>query len=79
MHRRIDVSRLPAPRVLGPSGVGMKARGFEGDLAVPADGRTGARVWVGHLLWAEATRSGAINLKGPRGHFAPVLQPARVG
>lgn len=112
MHRRIDVSRLPAPRVvvrfelrgvpprcwpmrtcwlvLEPSGVDvcMKDPGFEVDLMIHADVGALARVWAGHLVWAEAVRSGDIKVKGPRAivqafpgwlqlsHFARVLQPA---
>jgi len=113
MHRRIDVSRLPSPRVvvqfelrgvpsrcskmrtcwlvLERSGVDvcMKDPGFEVDITVHADVRALARVWAGHIGWAEAVRSGGIKLEG-RGaiiqafpswlqlsHFARVLQPAR--
>ena len=112
MHRRIDVSHLPAPRVvvrfdlrgvpsrclqirtswlvLQRSGVDvcMKDPGFEVDLNVHADVGALARVWAGHLVWAQAVRSGSIKLEGPRtlvqafpgwlqlSHFARVLQPA---
>ncbi|HXJ83586.1 MAG TPA: winged helix-turn-helix transcriptional regulator [Candidatus Methylomirabilis sp.] len=113
MHRRIDVSHLPAPRVvvrfelrgvtsrsqrtwtswlvLERSGVDvcMKDPGFAVDMTVHADMGVFARVWTGHLPWADAVRSGHIKLEGPRAlvqafpgwlqlsHFARVLQPAR--
>jgi putative sterol carrier protein len=69
----------------------MKDPGFEADLAVRADVGALARVWAGHLDWAEAVRSGGITLEGPPAfvqafpgwlllsHFAQVLKPARVG
>ena len=115
MHRRIDVSRLPAPRVvvrfelrgvpsrclrmqtcwlvLGPSGVDVcvKDPGFAVDMIVHADVGALARVWAGHLVWADAVRSGGIRLEGAKAivqafpgwlklsHFARVLQPARAG
>ncbi len=115
MHRRIDVSRLPALRVvvrfefrgvpsrclqlrtcwlvLERSGVDvcMKDPGFEVDLKVHADVGALARVWAGHLAWAEAVRSGGIKLDGSKtivqafpswlklSHFARVLQPAHAG
>lgn len=113
MHRGIDISRLPAPRVvvqfefrrspargrlmrrcwlvLQRSGVDlcMKHPAFEVDLVVHADVGTLARVWVGHLAWAEAVRSGGIRLEGPSAivqafpgwlqlsHFARVLPSTR--
>jgi DNA-binding HxlR family transcriptional regulator len=112
MHRRIDVSRLPAPRVvarfefrgvpsrcskmrtcwlvLEPSGVDvcMRDPGFEVDMTVHADVGALARVWAGHVAWAQAVRSGGIKLEGPRAlvqafpgwlrlsHFAHVVQAA---
>jgi DNA-binding HxlR family transcriptional regulator len=115
MHRRIDLSRLPKPRVvvrfefrgvparcmqvrtawlvLEKSGadVCMRDPGFEVDLIVHADVGALARVWAGHLEWAEAVRARSIKLEGPRAlvhafpgwlllsHFAEVLKPARVG
>jgi DNA-binding HxlR family transcriptional regulator len=113
MHRRIDVSHLPAPRVvvrfelrgvpsrclrmwmcwlvLERSGVDvcMRDPGFAVDMTVHADVGALARVWTGHLGWADAVRSGGIKLEGPKAlvqafpgwlqlsHFAQVLQPAR--
>jgi DNA-binding HxlR family transcriptional regulator len=115
MHRRIDVSRLPAPRVvvrfefrgaphrclnvrtswlvLERSGADVCAKdpGFAVDLAVHADVGALARVWTGHLVWAQAVRSGDIKLEGPRAlaeafpswlqlsHFAHVPRAARAG
>jgi DNA-binding HxlR family transcriptional regulator len=115
MHRRIDVSHLPAPRVvvrfefrgvpprclqlrtawlvLERSGVDvcMKDPGFEVDMTVRADVGALARVWAGHLAWAEAVRAGGIKLEGARAvvqafpgwlqlsHFARVLQRAHAG
>jgi DNA-binding HxlR family transcriptional regulator len=111
MHRRIDVSRLPAPRVvvrfdlrgvpsrcpmwtawlvLERSGVDvcLKDPGFPIDITVQADVGALARVWTGHLRWADGVGSGSIRLEGPRAlvqafpgwlqlsHFARVLQPA---
>lgn len=113
MHRRIDVSHLPATRVvvrfelrgmpsrcqqmrtcwlvLEPSGVDvcLKDPGFAVDMIVHADVGALARVWTGHLVWADAVRSGGIKLEGPRAivqafpnwlqlsHFARVLRPSR--
>ena len=113
MHRRIDVSHLPAMRVvvrfelrgmpsrcqqmrtcwlvLEPSGVDvcLKDPGFAVDMIVHADVGALARVWTGHLVWADAVRSGGIKLEGPRAivqafpnwlqlsHFARVLRPSR--
>jgi len=76
--------------VLEPADVDvcMKDPGFEVDLTVHADVGALARVWAGHVVWAEAVRSGGIRLEGPRplvkafptwlklSHFARVLQPA---
>src|SRR5262245_22031442 len=67
----------------------MKDPGFEVDVAVHSYLGAVARVWGGHLGWAEAVRSGGIKLTGRRAivqafpgwlelsHFAHVLQPAR--
>jgi putative sterol carrier protein len=44
----------------------MKEPGFEVDTTVHADVGALARVWAGHLAWAEAVRSGGIKLEGPR-------------
>ncbi len=115
MHRRIDVSHLPAPRVvvrfdfrgvpsrclqlksswlvLERSGVDVctKDPGYVVDLTVHADVGALARVWAGHLAWAEAVRAGGIKLEGARAvaqafpgwlqlsHFARVLQRAHTG
>jgi DNA-binding HxlR family transcriptional regulator len=115
MRRRIDVSRLPAPRVvvrfeyrgaparcrglrtcwliLERTGADLcvKDPGFGVDLVVHADVGTIARVWAGHLSFAEGVRSGGLRLEGPRAlvrafpgwlllsHFASVLRPAHAG
>ena len=115
MHRRIDLSRLPKPRVvvrfefrgvpprcmqvrtawlvLEKSGtdVCMRDPGYEVDLVVHAEVGTLARVWAGHLRFAEGVRAGGIKLDGPRAlvaafpswlmlsPFAEVLQAARAG
>jgi len=112
MHRRIDVSRLPKPRVVvrfelrgvparcmqlrvswlvlegAGADVCMRDPGFDVDLVLRADIGALARVWAGHLDWAEAVRGGTIKLDGPRtlvhefprwlllSHFAHVLKPA---
>ncbi|PYM16324.1 MAG: transcriptional regulator [Candidatus Rokuibacteriota bacterium] len=113
MHRRIDVSRLPKPRVvvrfelrgvpprcmqlrvcwlvLERAGVDvcMRDPGFDVDLVVHADVGALARVWAGHLQWADAVRARGIRLVGPRAlvqefpgwlllsHFAHVRRLAR--
>ena len=115
MHRRIDLSRLPAPRVvvrlefrgvparclqmrtswlvLERSGadVCVKDPGFDVDLVLRADVGPLARVYTGHLSFADGVRAGGIKLEGPRAlvqefprwlqqsHFAEALKPARVG
>ena len=77
--------------VLEPSGVDvcLKDPGFAVDMIVHADVGALARVWTGHLVWADAVRSGGIKLEGPRAivqafpnwlqlsHFARVLRPSR--
>jgi len=113
MHRRIDVSHLPEPRVvvrfelrgvpsrcrqtwtcwlvLERSGadVCMRDPGFAVDAVLHANVGALARVWTGHLGWADAVRSGGIRLEGPKAiveafpgwlelsHFARVLRPSR--
>jgi len=115
MRRRIDLSRLPAPRVvvrfefrgvparclqmrtswlvLERSGadVCVKDPGFDVDLVLRADVGTLARVYTGHLSFADGLRAGGLELEGPRAlvqefprwlvqsHFAEALKPARVG
>jgi DNA-binding HxlR family transcriptional regulator len=115
MRRRIDVSRLPAPRVvvrfefrgvpprcrnmrtcwliLERSGVDLciKDPGFEVDLVVDADIGTMARVWAGHLSFAQGVRGGGLRLEGPRAlvqafpgwlllsHFAQALRSVPAG
>jgi DNA-binding PadR family transcriptional regulator len=77
--------------VLERSGVDvcMRDPGYDVDLVVGADVGALARVWAGHLAFAEAVRSGGIKLEGAKAlvqafpgwwqlsHFARVLQPAR--
>jgi DNA-binding HxlR family transcriptional regulator len=115
IRRRVDVSRLPKPRVVvqfefrgvPPRCRGMrtcwlvlqrkdvdvciKDPGFPVDLVVHADMATLARVWAGHLTFAQGTRSGGLRIEGPRAlvqafpdwlllsHYARVLQPAHAG
>jgi len=115
IRRRVDVSRLPQPRVVvqfefrgvPPRCRGMrtcwlvlqrkdvdiciKDPGFPVDLVVHADMATLARVWAGHLTFAQGTRSGGLRIEGSRAlvqafpdwlllsHYARVLQPAHAG
>jgi DNA-binding HxlR family transcriptional regulator len=115
IRRRVDVSRLPKPRVVvqfefrgvPPRCRGMrtcwlvlqrrdvdvciKDPGFPVDLVVHADMATLARVWAGHLTFAQGTRSGGLRVEGARAlvrafpdwlllsHYARVLQPAHAG
>ena len=115
MHRRIDLARLPARRVvarfdfrafpprcrglrtcwlvLTREGVDVcvKDPGHDVDLEVTADAAAFARVWTGHLTFAQAIRSGGVQVEGPRdlvrafptwlllSHFAHVDRAARVG
>jgi hypothetical protein len=74
--------------VLEPAGadVCMRDPGFDVDLVLRADIGALARVWAGHLDWAESVRAGTIKLDGPRAlvqefprwlmlsHFAEVLK-----
>jgi DNA-binding HxlR family transcriptional regulator len=69
----------------------LKDPGFDVDLVVAADVQVLARVWMGQLGFAEATRSGGIRLEGPRelvrafpgwlqlSHYAHVERPAHAG
>jgi DNA-binding HxlR family transcriptional regulator len=115
IRRRVDVSRLPKPRVVvqfefrgvPPRCRGMrtcwlvlrrkdvdvciKDPGFPVDLVVHAEMATLARVWAGHLTFAQGTRSGGLRIEGSRAlvqafpdwlllsHYARVLQPAHAG
>ena len=66
----------------------MRDPGFAVDAVLHADVSALARVWTGHLVWADAVRSGGIKLEGPRAiveafpgwlelsHFARVLRPS---
>jgi hypothetical protein len=69
----------------------LKDPGFEVDLLVTADAAAMARVWTGATTFAQAVRSGGLQLEGPRdlvrafpswlllSHFAHVERPARAG
>ncbi|HEU5192228.1 MAG TPA: helix-turn-helix domain-containing protein [Methylomirabilota bacterium] len=112
IKRRVDLSRLPKPRVvvrfelrgvparcrnmrttwlvLEPTGVDVciKDPGFPVDLVLQADMATLARVWAGHVTFAQGARTGGLRLEGPRelvhafpgwlklSHFAAVLRSA---
>jgi DNA-binding HxlR family transcriptional regulator len=74
----------------GPD-VCLKDPGFDVDLVVTADAATFARVWTGHLTFAQAVQSGGLQVEGARdlvrafpswlklSHFAHVERPARAG
>ena len=115
MHRRVDTSRLPKPRVVvrfefrgvparcmqvktawlvlerTGNDVCMRDPGFEVDLVVRADVATMAKVWAGHLRFADGVRAGGIKLEGSRAlvaafpswlllsHFATVAPRAHAG
>jgi hypothetical protein len=69
----------------------LKDPGFEVDLVVSADAAAMARVWTGATTFAQAVRSGGLQVAGPRdlvrafpswlllSHFAHVERPARAG
>ena len=69
----------------------LKDPGFDVDLVVTADATTFARVWTGHVTFAQAAQSGGVGVEGPRdlvrafpgwlllSHFAQVERPARAG
>ena len=112
IKRRVDLSRLPKPRVVvrfelqgvparcrnmrttwlifEPTGVDVciKDPGYAVDLVLQADMATLARVWAGHLTFAQGIRSGGLRLEGSRelvlafpgwlrlSPFAAVLRPA---
>jgi hypothetical protein len=69
----------------------IKDPGYPVDLVLHANMATLARVWAGHLTFAQAVRSGDLRLEGARplvqafpnwlllSHYAPVLQPAHAG
>ena len=44
----------------------MKDAGFDVDLVIIADAGAMARVWTGHMTFAQAVRSGGLRLEGPR-------------
>jgi DNA-binding HxlR family transcriptional regulator len=69
----------------------LKDPGFDVDVVVSAEATAMARIWTGHLDFAQAVRSGAVRLEGPRplvqalpgwlklSHFAHTAQPAHAG
>jgi DNA-binding HxlR family transcriptional regulator len=69
----------------------IKDPGFDVDLVVHADIGVMARVWAGHLTFAQGVRTGGLRVEGPRAlaaafpswlllsHFAQVLRPAHAG
>lgn len=44
----------------------LKDPGYDVDLVLSADAATMARIWMGALKFADAVRSGAVRLEGPR-------------
>jgi hypothetical protein len=44
----------------------LKDPGYDVDLVLGADAATMARIWMGALRFADAVRSGAVRLEGPR-------------
>jgi DNA-binding HxlR family transcriptional regulator len=79
--------------ILEPKGTDLclKDPGFDVDLVVTADAAAIARVWTGAITFAQAVRSGGLEVEGPRdlvrafptwlllSHFAHVERPARAG
>ncbi len=73
------------------SDVCLKDPGYDVDLVVSADAGAMARVWTGHMTFAQAVRSGGLRMEGPAdlvhafptwlllSHFAHVERPASVG
>jgi DNA-binding HxlR family transcriptional regulator len=69
----------------------LKDPGFEVQVIVDAQAAAMARIWMGQLEFAQAVRSGAVRLEGPRAlvqalpgwlllsHYADVPRPARAG
>lgn len=69
----------------------FKDAGFDVDVVVTADAATMARVWMGHVSFASAVRSGGVRVEGRRelvqafpgwlllSHFAHVERPAHAG
>jgi DNA-binding HxlR family transcriptional regulator len=79
--------------ILEPTGTDLclKDPGFDVDLVVTADAAAIAQVWTGAITFAQAVRSGGVEMEGPRdlvrafptwlllSHFAHVERPARAG
>jgi DNA-binding HxlR family transcriptional regulator len=69
----------------------LKDPGFEVHVVVDAQAAAMARIWMGQLEFAQAVRSGAVRVEGPRtlvhalpgwlllSHYAHVARPARAG
>ena len=69
----------------------LKDPGFDVDLVVTADAATFARVWTGHVTFAQAVQSGGVRVEGARdlardfpgwlllSHFAHVERRVRAG
>jgi DNA-binding HxlR family transcriptional regulator len=79
--------------ILEPKGTDLclKDPGFDVDLVVTADAAAMAKVWTGAITFAQAVRSGGLEVEGPRdlvrafptwlllSHFAHVERPVRAG
>jgi hypothetical protein len=69
----------------------LKDHGFDVDVVVSAEVEAMARIWMGQVEFAQALRSGAVRLDGPRplvqalpgwlrlSHYAHVARPAPAG
>jgi len=69
----------------------LKDPGHDVDLVITADAGAMARVWTGHLTFAQAVRSGGLRIEGPSAlvrafpswlllsHFAHTERHAAVG
>lgn len=69
----------------------LRDPGFDVDVVVSAEAGTMARIWMGQADFAQAVRSGAVRLQGPRplvhalpgwlllSHYAHVARPAPAG
>jgi len=69
----------------------LKDPGFDVDVVVSAEAATMVRIWTGHTDFAQAQRSGAVRLEGPRplvqalpgwlmlSHYAHVERPVHAG
>jgi hypothetical protein len=69
----------------------LRDPGFDVDVVVSAEAVAMARIWMGQVEFAQAVRSGAVRLEGPRplvhalpgwlllSHYAGVERPAPAG